>query len=288
MSRLTFDAGAHKYLIDGQAVPSVTQILRDCGLSGKYRFAGKLHAYRGSMVHEMCALLDAGARLRDIRITLEPPWDKDPEYVKVAGEIPGYCEAFLKAKSLLNFQGTCYECPFICLSERWAGMWDFFAYIIKGTEEPVADIKSGAYPVMTIVQICAYEDLARRGQPVNPKHPGLEWVRNLIARRQFLDRMGLQLDKGGEFRSHFETSKGEHYSLPKWMTAWRSALYLHRFVPGHQYVENDDQGRPIRQSWLSDVNWTAEAIKQLSGKVRDQANRAGDNIWNLRSQYGLL
>lgn len=288
MPRLEFSPEAHKYLIDGQSVPSVTTILRDLGLSGNYRFAGRIHAYRGSMVHQMCALLDAGARLENIRITLEPPWDKDPEYVKVAGEIPGYCEAFLKAKRLLRFQGTIYECPMICASERWAGTADFLAYIVKEDTEPLVDIKSGTYPPMTIIQIAAYEDLARRGQPVNPQHPGLDWVQNLIARRPVLDRMGLQLDKGGEFRAHFESSKGHHYSNPMWMTAWRSALYLHRFVPAHQYIENDDQGRPVRQSWLSDMTWTADAIKQLSGKVYDQAMRAGDNIFNLRQQYKLL
>lgn len=285
---LAFNANDHKYLIDGQAVPSVTTILRDVGLSGSYRFSGRIHAYRGSMVHEMCALLDAGARLRDIRITLEPPWDKDPEYVKVAGEIPGYCEAFLKAKSLLKFQGTIYECPMICVSERWGGMPDLFAYIIKETTEPICDIKSGGFPVMTVVQMCGYEDLARRGQALNPVHPGLEWLTDLVTRRPAMDRFGLQLDKSGEFRAHWETAKAEHYSLPKWMTAWRSALYLHRFVPGHQYVENDELGRPIRQSWLSDVNWTAEAIKQLSGKVYDNCARAGDNVFNLRQQYRLL
>lgn len=101
-ANLEFDQVAHRYLIDSKAIPSVTTILRDVGYFGGYKFIDPVHKFRGSAVHALCADLDAGKiRLQDVHIEVEPPWDKNPEYLKVAGEIPGYCEAFIKAKEAL-------------------------------------------------------------------------------------------------------------------------------------------------------------------------------------------
>lgn len=290
--KISFDSGSHSYLMEGRKVPSVTAILKNVGLSGSYRFNRSIHAFRGSTVHEACGLLDSGAlEIADINVRLNPPWDTNAEYVKVASEIPGYCSGFLEAKRLLSFQGFVYECPMICTSEGWAGMFDMVAFTLATIHKrkTIWDLKSGTYPVMTVVQICGYEDLARRGVAVNSEHPGLKQLIEAVRSEPQLERAGLQLKKDGTFQSHFETNKGESYSLPKWMTVWRSALTLHRFVPNHEVVSEGEDGHPTRESRLSDLHWVAEAAKaQLTGKVYDNVMRAGENLWNIRSAYKLL
>lgn len=176
------------------------------------------------------------------------------------------------------------------ISERnkYGGTFDFMAWLKWHTKDGLADIKSGTYPKMTIIQICAYEDLARYGKPVDPSHTGLPWMLELVGKRASLDRFGLQLDKSGRFTTHFETTKGEPYSLGKWTAAWRSGLHLHRVLP-HEYVFENDYGHPQRGSRLSDMNWVLEAIKgNLKDKDYDLAMRCGENVFNVRQQYGLI
>ncbi len=285
---LAFNEAIHAYTVDGAQVPSVTGILRDCGLTGSYEFRDPIHSFRGTTVHACCAMIDAGITPR--LAPLDPPYDARADYVRVHGEIPGYLNAFRGAKAALKFQGTVHECALIDPKVGYGGKFDFVATSLSPkTQLPqLWDIKSGIYGEMTIVQLCAYEDLIRRGYPVDEKHPGLEWLRSLIHGGQTVERCGLRLEKTGRWTAYYETSKGEPYGLPKWTAAWRSALTLHRMVPNHHYVINDERGSRTK-SHLSDMGWVLEAIKaNLKGAPYELSMRAGENIFNLRQAYNLL
>ncbi len=248
---LSFSAATHTYQAGDRVLPSVTGILRACGLTGSFEFRDRVHAFRGTVVHEGSAIIIAGGH--PVLEPLPPSHAGQPEYVKVHGEIEGYWAAFIARQS-----------------QFW-------------------DIKSGTYPEMTIVQIAAYEDLARRGLPVNPDHTGLGWLREVLGREEGIERCGLRLEKTGRFTAFYETSKGEPYHLPKWMSAWRSCVALYTLIQDHQYTETTLDGTVLKKSRLSDMGWVAGQIKDsLKGPSYDAAMRAGSNIFNLRQQYGLL
>lgn len=284
---LSFTSETHTYAVDGKHVPSVTGILRACGLSGNFEFTDRIHAFRGTAVHEGSALIISGANEYPTLEPLRAPHSTYPDYLRVHGEVPGYWEACRAAKAAMKFTGCVYEARFIDPVRGYAGTFDFGAYV--GGTDQLWDIKSGVFPVMTPVQVCAYEDIARRGLPIDPEHPGLPWLQELVRSGRPIERCGLRLEKTGRFTAFYECSKGRPYSSPMWMSAWRSALCLHTTVPDHEYVTTDAEGKHHRRSRLSDVNWTVQQIKdRLTGLGYERAMKAGHNLYNLRSAYNLL
>lgn len=288
---LSFDAPSHTYLADGKKLPSTTGILRDCGLTGSYDFRDRIHAYRGTAVHEGAAIIIHGAQTPYLH-DLPHPLDKDPKYVKVHSEIPSYWEAVARAKEAVGFEGTIYECRMIDAGRGYAGTFDFGAWS-RARRKQLWDIKSGIFPILTVVQICAYEDIARYGQPIDPQHPGFSWLAELVRSGEPFERCGLRLEKTGRFTVFNECPKGRPYSDPMWMAAWRSCLFLHTNIPDHEREEEwiDDYGNARKRSYsmLSDLNWVHDAIEEhLTGPVADMARRAGDNLWNLRESYRLI
>lgn len=282
---LSFHPGLHEYRAGDRVLPSVTGILRACGLTGSFEFRDRIHAFRGTAVHAGSAMIISGDNEYPSLHPLPASHAHDADYVRVHREIPGYFEACRAAKAAIKFTGTIYECPFIDPVRGYGGTLDFCAWV-EGRDQ-LWDIKSGTFPVMTVVQLCAYEDAARRGLPVNPDHPGLEWLLALVNSGRPIERCGLRLEKTGRFTAFYETPKGESYQLPKWMSAWRSALLLYTAIPDHLYVETAPDGTPVRKSRLSDLNWVAERARSLPSPTYDAAMRAGENIFNLRQQYGL-
>lgn len=286
--KLSFTQEDHSYRCDGIRLPSVTQILRDCGLSGNYNFLDPIHAFRGLAVHEGAHLIISGVTQYPTLEPLQPPFDKMPDYVRVHGEIGGYWDAVRAAHAAIGFTGVIHECRLIDPRAGYAGTFDMGA-ISRSEKEQLWDFKSGTMPIMTVVQICAYEQLARFGEPIDPEHPGIEWLRNLVQAGQPFERCALRLEKTGRFTSYFECHKGRSYSDPMWMDVWKSALYLHVHVPRHAYVDSDQYGRPIKRSMLSNLKWVNEAIREnLREPELSRALRAGDNIFNVREAYGLL
>lgn len=284
---LSFDSLTHTYAVDGKSLPSVTGILRACGLTGQYEFRDPIHAMRGTAVHEGAALIISGVRKYPTLEPLRSPHSHNAAYVQVHGEIDGYWEAVRAAKAMIKFSGCVYEARFIDPVRGCAGTFDFGAYVASANQ--LWDIKSGMYPVMTPVQICAYEDLARRGLPINPDHPGLPWLQELVKSGQPIERCGLRLEKTGRFTAYYECPKGRPYTSPMWMSAWRSALCLYTLVPDHHYLYTDIDGYHHKGSRLSEVNWTVSQIKErLTGPNYYAAMKAGENLYNLREAYGLL
>lgn len=282
---ISFDAATHTYAVNGDPKGSVTWIMRCCGLSGSYEFMDPIHKFRGSSVHAGSALLIDGTEPH--LHPLQPPHSNDPKYRQVHTDIPMYWEACRTAKVAIGFTGCLYECPFVDPVRGYGGTPDFLAY--TGKRDQLWDLKSGTFPVMTVVQLCGYEDLARCGKPVNPAHPGLGWLLSLVNSGRPIERCGLRLEKTGRFTAYYECPKGRSYQDPMWMSAWRSALCLYTTVPDHQYVETAPDGVVLKKSHLSDMSWVAERIKtSLKGAAYDSAMRAGSNLFNLRQAYNLL
>lgn len=290
---LEFHQEGHAYLADGVKMPrSVTKVLKDTGLGGTYKFKNPIHGFRGTTCHEAGAMIISGLHEYP---TVEPLLDKIPgvsadryqEYVKVHSELPGYFEAIRRAKAAIKMVGTVYECGFIKVSDGLGGKLDFCAWAPSTNQ--IWDIKSGTWPVLTVVQICGYEYIAARGLPIDPDHPGLDWLLDVVKSGSPFERCGLQIEKTGKFTAHYQTRLGESFNSPKWMTVWKSALALHKLVPDHEYVIQDGSGGYERDSRLSDSKWLSEQIKErLTGPVYDACMRAGENIFLVRQQYGLL
>jgi hypothetical protein len=285
MPVLSFNPIPHIYAVDGRPQPSVTGIMRACGLSGTYEFRDRIHAFRGSIVHDASSIIIAGGD--PVLGPLKPPYDSYPDYVKVHAEIPGYLDAIRKAHSMIGFSGAIYECGMIDVLAGYGGRFDFLAWSSRKKNQ-IWDIKSGTYPVMTIVQMCAYEDLMRRGLPIDEDHPGLDWMKERVTSGEPFERCGLRLEKTGKFTAYYECPRGRSYQDPMWMAAWRSCLFLYKNVPEHLYMEADDLGRDHQKSRLSDLKWVSEAIKELRDPLYSTAKRAGENIWHLRETYNLL
>lgn len=284
MGVLSFNSDRHEYAVDGAPKPSVTGIMRACGLTSSFEFRDKIHAFRGSIVHAGSAIIIAGGSPQ--LAPLRPPHNGYEDYVRVHSEIPGYWDAMNAAKRSIGFTGAIYECALIDERRCYGGTFDFCAYTDRGQ---LWDIKSGVYPPLTVIQVCGYEDLILRGKPINQNHPGLAWLQNFIRSGEVFQRCGLRLEKTGKFTAYYETTKGEPYSSPKWMAAWRSALCLYTTVPDHEFVYQDMNGKPHKGSRLSDLRWVAEIIRErLKGVQYELAMRAGENLWHVRSQYGLI
>lgn len=280
---LRFDSSAHAYLDGEKRLPSVTGILRDVGYSPDYSFAKEVHRMRGTSVHEAAQMIMEGGWPK--LSPLPHPYNKDPEYVKVHGEIPGYWEAIRRAREILKIEGRAFECAMADPVRGYAGKWDG-----AGTchnENWFWDWKSGTMPFSVVIQLAAYWDLIERGIPIS-KGVGLDWVRAEHAKNPF-KRKAIRLEKDGKWTLYQETTKGTSFDDPKWISAWRSAMYLHRTVPNHKHTYENEYGRSVTESRLSDLKWTLEAIKQaLTGKQYDTAMRAGQNVWTVREEYGLL
>ncbi len=282
---LSFHPGTHTYQADERILPSVTGILRAVGLTSQFEFRDRIHAFRGTVVHEGAALILEGKR--PTLDPLPPSHAKLPDYIKVHGEIEGYWDAMRAAQEAIKFAGCISEARFIDPVRGYAGTFDFGAYSNNGKEQ-LWDIKSGLMPDMTVVQVCAYEDLARRGLPIEPEHPGMPWLLELVKSGRPLERCALRLEKTGRFTAYYECKKGRSFNDPMFMSAWRSALALYTLVPGHLYTETTPDGVVVGRSHLSDLHWVAERVRSLPSPTYDSAMRAGENLWNLRSQYGLL
>lgn len=219
MSALSFDPIEHKYRDGSRVLPSVTEILRAVNIYGSYSFATKIHAFRGSAVHRACAILDLGG---EPHLTISPQWDAETR--RVAEEIPRYWDAYRSFKARTGFQGRIWEAPFADPISGFAGTFDTLGEI--GDEIVLLDIKSGELPPMVPVQLAAYECLIRTGAPINPDHPGLPWLLEVVKSGRPIKRRAVRLEKSGVDTLFAATAKGASYDDPMWMSAWRSAANI--------------------------------------------------------------
>lgn len=149
---LTFDEEKHEYRLDGERIPSVTELLKPLTAEGYERIAPdtlRIAAERGTEVHEACEAMDYG---------------EDPE--DVSEDVYGYLDAytqFLTDHEVewcgVEDKGSCttFGYPFAGTVDRWG----------KVDGEPtVLDIKTIASPSIeqkcsVALQTMAYEWIIR-------------------------------------------------------------------------------------------------------------------------------
>jgi len=145
---LVFDQAIHSYERDGVRVPSVTQILKECGLIDLEKYAPGSDI-RGRAVHLMCQYLDEG--------------DLDESTIPTA--LAGYLEAY---RTFLHDTGWQWIGIEKCLAHKtlnYAGMLD------RISVDLVLDIKSGQPEDWHPLQSAAY--LAMLENPMGRTRYGL-------------------------------------------------------------------------------------------------------------------
>jgi len=145
-----FNSDTHTYYIDGQQVRSVTQILRQAGLSGGF---GPAHyaKLRGNAVHAVCEADDAARQ--DLR--------------RVPREWRAYLSAWRDYRAIAGFEPTESERKVFCLDPLYAGTLDRVG-TRRGSQWPIVlDIKTaytGSPADHVKYQTVAYAHAYRPGQ----------------------------------------------------------------------------------------------------------------------------
>ena len=129
---LDYDEDQHKYWLDGQPIPSVSQLLK-----GDYPFRGKPgFANRGTAIH--AATIEAEAGMIDL----------------VPDEIRGFAEQWLRVLTLLQASSVSFEAPVFSRSLWYAGRFD--RMLLIGGELVLIDIKSGSKAASHPIQLAGY------------------------------------------------------------------------------------------------------------------------------------
>lgn len=167
-----FDASSHTYRLDGQVVPSVTQVLAAVGLATDWtqmppavREAADAKRALGTVVHEACALFDAG--------TLSWGLLDDAAF----GYVTAW-EAYVKQRQIVEW--LLVETPLAHVELQYAGTPDRIGRTLDGTLVLV-DIKIGdptdaagqyqtaAYAMLAeAAGLAAYRALARECVQLGP------------------------------------------------------------------------------------------------------------------------
>lgn len=151
-ARVDYDDAEHVYLLDGQRVPSVTQVLTLAGLIDARWFTPEA-AERGRRVHQFAELLDT--RTIDDGVAFV----RDAE---IPEEVGGYVEAYRKMLREVRPVYDAIEQAYWHPVERYGGRPDRGCRRIfsgPGTLE----LKSGGEAEWHGVQLAGYERLRRRG-----------------------------------------------------------------------------------------------------------------------------
>lgn len=147
--RLHFDEKLHAYYLDGQRVPSVTQVLSLAGLVDLRDIPPHIletARLKGEYVHRLCEFLDQG--------------DLDPASVDPA--LAGYVQAWERCKEERGFEVSAVEERLFYVSERglpFAGSSDRRVLFIADGDVPgILDLKTGTrLQPTTALQLAAYD-----------------------------------------------------------------------------------------------------------------------------------
>lgn len=144
---LEFDPVGHAYTLDGQRVPSVTQVIRSALGDPFEHVARDILAFaqqRGRAVHRACELDDDGELDES---TVDP-------------RIAAYVEAWREFRRAFRFEVLFAECPLCAALHGFAGTPDCVIRFDDGALG-VLDRKTGLPGVAAALQTAAYAELAR-------------------------------------------------------------------------------------------------------------------------------
>lgn len=181
MAQFEFDPVAHRYTLDGRALPSVTQILRELDDFSHVpaRVLEKARD-RGNRVHAACNL--------DVLGTLDENTVDD--------EVAPYLAQFRKFLRESRFAPTLTECRVYDETLWYAGTLDLFGDL-PGCIDVQIDIKSGAIPRSVGPQTAAYAN-------------GLYVRAGIMTRKRFALKLEagkyslIQLDRSDDFGTFWQ------------------------------------------------------------------------------------
>jgi hypothetical protein len=165
---LEFDADVHAYTLNGQRIPSVTQVLGDSGVADFSKMPESVREFaleRGSYVHLACELHD-----RD-----------DLVYDSLGPVIKPYLDAYLAFRADTGFKPCAIELAGCNQQYQYAGTLDRIG-TNRGGQHWLIDFKSGSLAKWVSLQTAAYQNMDQ----VVIEYP------NVI-------RYGLQLKKDGRY-----------------------------------------------------------------------------------------
>ena len=203
MSNVVFDESTHTYTVDGQVLPSVTEIIRflhyDTAV-GADKAMRDYAADRGTRIHEACTA-----------------YDFDGEDAEVDADIVGYVQAYAAFKRDYGIADWLYyEKPIGSVELGFAGTPDRIG-LIDG-KMAILDFKTGSNVNKHALeaQLNGYEVLASTTESPYKNDPFLQGLR--------IERLvGLQLKKDGAYRI---------IDVPLRERFFATCLRLHRFTKG--------------------------------------------------------
>jgi len=133
-----FDSKLHKYTEDGKDYPSVTQILKDCGLIDVSWYTED-SALKGTYIHDVLREIDEGAL---------------PLMLDISEDIAGYIDAYLRFKKENDYRIEAIEKPLINKTLELAGTPDRIATLNR--KACIIDIKTGGKERWHGVQLSGY------------------------------------------------------------------------------------------------------------------------------------
>jgi hypothetical protein len=139
---LVFNEAAHSYVVDGERVVSVTQVLDPLsGLDKVRQDVLEIARVRGTRVHRMIELYEND--------------DLDEGHLNV--QLAQYLDQYKRFKHVTGFTPVIVEGRYFSRRHRYAGTWDLFGHI--DTIPWLLDTKSGMVPHTAGLQTAGYKQL---------------------------------------------------------------------------------------------------------------------------------
>jgi len=136
-----YDPATHTYKINGEIVPSVTQVLNECGVVDTTWFTEESRTL-GQHVHTACALFDTG----------------DLDLPSLDPAIAPYVRAWASFMSQARFKIEMIETPLFNESLRCGGKPDRVG-VWEGQFRAIVEIKTGGRRQWHCLQTAGYDDL---------------------------------------------------------------------------------------------------------------------------------
>jgi hypothetical protein len=198
----SFDEAAHLYTSDGVVVPSVTQILSECGLidySGVSQDVLEKKRVIGSYVHIASQFIDEG----------------DIDWKSIDATLKGYLEAYDKFKTQTGFIPILVEHRGVASLNGSRYGWTIDRYGLLNGKPAVIELKcTAAEEKSWKVQLAGYT-LALEQE--RPKY----WTA-----AKLVQRVGLQLKPDGRYKCYPYSDKNIYPNCDLDFAAFTSALFL--------------------------------------------------------------
>ena len=150
---LDFEEESHRYLLNGNQVPSVTQVIKSAGLSEVEQFYTPEAAQRGTAVHAACQ------------------YDDEETLGDCTENLLGYLNGWRKFRAESGFVPTHIEIRLASERYQFAGALDRIGAL--NGKPSLLDIKSGAFCRWHAIQLAAYWILISETHAV-PSLPRIE------------------------------------------------------------------------------------------------------------------